>query len=689
MPSLGGDEVAMFSCFDRCYIWGVGEVLSERNEMKKRVGIWLVVAVVMWGCGVEEEPPAGTNGDDVGGDDVGVTEDVGASNTGEPDVGEDVPGPVEIRFPEDEFIVERASPTRPQAEVIDDEGEVVVGASIQWASADPAILEITSGGMALGHQLGETELIATHGDLEARWPARVVGVRVDRVVVVPAESTIPEGWELPYSVTYYDAANAPIEDDRPVAWSTSDESVATVSGDGVVSAVGAGEVEVVATVDGVEGKGQLVVEAVELVSVAISPSNPGALPRGGQLQLEVTAFDLDGQDYAVDQAQWTSSDPSVATVDETGLVEGIASGEATIEVDVDGLVDSVEVDVVFGIQRVALGEGFACAVGGARLHCWGANDRGQLGNGTFEDADEPTASLFDGQVVDLSLGEAHGCLVDDEGDIYCWGASDHGQAGQDGGEVSAPTLVEGDGSFSGLAGVDAGTAHTCAHTSSGQVACWGANDRYQLGNQGAATHQPQWVSTGEAAVQVVAGNAHSCQIAAGGQARCWGDNQREQLGGGTSSERSSSASAVIGGYNFASISASGDFTCGVSSNGPPACWGANDRGQLGMGNTTDQDVPISLDLQAGESLLEITTGSIHACGRLAGGQLRCWGAHDDGRLGLVTDEDEVSPRPVDTELVFNRIAAGGGTTCGRTPDHELYCWGKSPASGVVAQEVAW
>jgi len=66
--------------------------------------------------------------------------------------------------------------------------------------------------------------------------------------------------------------------------------------------------------------------------------------------------------------------------------------------------------------------------------CWGANDRGQLGDGTTEDALVPVRAQLDTRAVDLSTGGATTCAADEEGVAWCWGANDHGQLGVEPGE---------------------------------------------------------------------------------------------------------------------------------------------------------------------------------------------------------------------------------------------------------------
>ena len=613
--------------------------------------------------------------------DVGFNVGEEDANVGEEDIVDDPSEPAEIVFPEAEFVILQGSPTRPEAQVLDGNGEVMEGVNIDWASADPSIIEVSSGGFALGIEIGTTELIATAGSLEERWPARVVGEAVASVELVPASATISIGWELPYMVNLRDQWNSTITDERHVEWSTTDTALATIDANGVVEAHAAGELEVIAVVEGIEARADLTILDVDVESIAITPSSPAPMERGSTLQLSVTAYGTGGEVLENQGAQWSSDDEDVATVDTLGRVHAVGVGQTTVTAAVGELEDTVDIEVYFLIHQVAAGGGFSCALAGAQILCWGANDRGQLGDGTFDDSADPVVVDYSGAVEALSLGEDHACLLDGDGEVWCWGANDDGQLGQSSGDESAtpqPLGVSID-----FEKISAGKDHTCALATGGQAYCWGANNSSQSGHAGASTHQPTAVAGGHTFQAVSAGGRHTCGIAANDNAYCWGANDRGQLGGSTSADQSSTPQFVDGGYSFGSISAGGDHTCGRSTSGPPVCWGANDRGQLGVGSTADQDIPLTLALQPGEGLTVIASGAEHACGLVSGGSPRCWGAHDDGRLGTTDNEDATAPQPTDGDHLFTRIAVGAAHACGRTADHQVLCWGADPAAGAT------
>jgi len=134
-----------------------------------------------------------------------------------------------------------------------------------------------------------------------------------------------------------------------------------------------------------------------------------------------------------------------------------------------------------------------------------------------------------------------------------------------------------------LSGIAAGHNNTCAFDAIG-VVCWGADSF-----NGHA--YPVRANVPVALVSLTAGGDHVCGLTATGAAWCWGSNSNGQLGNGTIGGMNPVAAPVRGGLTFVSLSAGGNQTCGVTSDGSIFCWGANASGQLGDGTQTDRATP--------------------------------------------------------------------------------------------------
>lgn len=127
------------------------------------------------------------------------------------------------------------------------------------------------------------------------------------------------------------------------SWSSSNTSVASVSSSGTATAVGNGTTEITAEAEGVTGSATLTVDQ-EVASVEVSPTNPRLSP-GESIDLSADPQDSNGHVVPDATVTWTSSNTSVATVDDQGTVTGDAEGTATISAESEGETGSVEVTV--------------------------------------------------------------------------------------------------------------------------------------------------------------------------------------------------------------------------------------------------------------------------------------------------------------------------------------------------------
>lgn len=148
------------------------------------------------------------------------------------------------------------------------------------------------------------------------------------------------------------------------------------------------------------------------------------------------------------------------------------------------------VTMVTGAVEVVAGHRHACArrTDGA-VHCWGSNSTGQLGDGTTTGGSTPRAVTGLAGVAQLAAEgdgfSATTCARMADGTARCWGANHRGQLG-DGTmtdrRVPTPVLAPGGaGMLTGVTDLAVGGIHACAVVAGGAVACWGRNAYGQLG----------------------------------------------------------------------------------------------------------------------------------------------------------------------------------------------------------------
>ena len=250
-------------------------------------------------------------------------------------------------------------------------------------------------------------------------------------------------------------------------------------------------------------------------------------------------------------------------------------GTATTPVDVQGLTN--------GVIAIATGSDHTCAVtSGGAVKCWGFNNAGQLGDGTTANAFAPVdVSGLGSGASGIGAGGQHSCARLAIGGAKCWGANDGGQLGN-GSTTASSVPVTVNVLTEVLTSIDGGEEHTCALTAASAAYCWGRNSNGRLGDSSYSdkTSPVQPFSMGGFVTSISAGGQHTCSVY-NGAAMCWGGNDNGQLGN-NSTGGSNIAVAVSGlGSGITSISAGEGHTCAVLDGGSLNCWGFNLNGQLG------------------------------------------------------------------------------------------------------------
>jgi alpha-tubulin suppressor-like RCC1 family protein len=243
--------------------------------------------------------------------------------------------------------------------------------------------------------------------------------------------------------------------------------------------------------------------------------------------------------------------------------------------------------------------------------------------------------------------------------------------------------------FTNVTAVTTGQRHSCALRTNGTVWCWGSNRAGEFGNgqTGIQTYTltPNPVTGLTNAIAVSTGVDHTCAVLSGGTAECWGANARGQLGDGNAPTSALTPTAVSGLTNVTAIAAGGQFTCALIGDGHVSCWGANNDGQLGIGNTTDSSTPTTVDGITDATAIAVGTWS--ACAIRAGGAVSCWGyAGTYGILGdgATTGTGTFSTDPVSVSgltgatsvAILSRSTPDDGMACASLGDHTVWCWGE-------------
>jgi alpha-tubulin suppressor-like RCC1 family protein len=338
-------------------------------------------------------------------------------------------------------------------------------------------------------------------------------------------------------------------------------------------------------------------------------------------------------------------------------------------------------------RATAVSAGFehTCAIAGGAVKCWGANDHGQLGDGTRKDQATPVDVPLPDRATSIAAGYVHTCAVAG-GAVFCWGDNSTGALGdgtttlrtspvQVAGLSGATAVAAGGGENTG--GTSTYYGHSCA-IAGGTVSCWGGNESGQLGDGtfvARATPAPV-AGLGGAPTAIAVGDRHTCALASGA-VRCWGENTADELGTGAGPDSATPLTAIASGASAVATGAA--HSCAITGDAPGqvlACWGLNGSGQVNGGTDAPGTVPVPLApaLPPGVHPSLVAAGGAHTCALTPGvdGGLVCFGANAQSQLG-----GPAAPRGmVEVPLAAAQaVAAGFAHTCAILSDGGVQCWG--------------
>ena len=226
-----------------------------------------------------------------------------------------------------------------EATALTSDGTTVPDVTFTWTSSDTTVATIDTAGLAWGLSAGSVAITASVGAFSntAMLMVSVPPPVVSSVTVSPPTESIVIGETQQFEAMAFTSEGMAIPG-VVVTWTSSDMMVATIDGSGLATGVGAGEVEITATVDDVSGTAMLMVaEPPPVVStISLTPSAMTVLV-GGMFQLSATALTSEGMEVPDVTFSWMSDDNGVASVDDTGMVTAIAAGTAMITASADGV----------------------------------------------------------------------------------------------------------------------------------------------------------------------------------------------------------------------------------------------------------------------------------------------------------------------------------------------------------------
>jgi alpha-tubulin suppressor-like RCC1 family protein len=261
-----------------------------------------------------------------------------------------------------------------------------------------------------------------------------------------------------------------------------------------------------------------------------------------------------------------------------------------------------------------------------------------------------------------------------------------------------------------------GANFACARLADGQVKCWGENNQGQLGLGDTVARGATAASLGNnlptvplgagrsvyagAGNVLEAGTAHVCAVLDNRRVKCWGNGLDGRLGQGATTPLGNTLATTgdslpyvdLGaGLLTMQLSSGSAHTCALLSTKQIKCWGRNNNGCLGLGDTQAHgDVATEMganlpfvDLGAGQTVVSVGAGVNHTCALLTGGTVKCWGLGQVLGYGTINDRGSAAGQmgaslptiDLGTGLTAKTLSVGGNHTCAVLSNNQVKCWG--------------
>ena len=405
---------------------------------------------------------------------------------------------------------------------------------------------------------------------------------------------------------------------RTVTWTSLDDTLATVSNGGEVSAISYGDARIVATS---EGKSDTVIVRARLRFTDVVA--------GGNVTCGLLAS---GSAWC-----WGLNRNG-------GLGARLAANKSEVPVRVaDG----------HHFTTITVGGTHACGLDAdLAAWCWGDNFAGTLGDGIpSAGVDHPVQVVGEHRFLAISAGVDNTCALDESRLAYCWGAVSLGRIpGRTSENAHFPVAIAAPDTPQPLTfeSIQVGNTSTCGiatEIDGWGLWCWGDN---QYGQIVEATPDPVYAE--------VDANVTPSTYGVGPGFTCYGgvdkDTRQNPVGGCRGITFEDSRVSSVRDYPVAQaidMEAGVGFVCARFDAGVLRCWGDNSAGELGIGSTSDPvEVPVQPD--GGHTWTTVDVGWNNVCAIATDGIAYCWGADTNGNLGIGDGESRSEPTPVAGQL---------------------------------------
>ena len=568
-----------------------------------------------------------------------------------------------------------------EAEVVDRWGNAIPGLPITWESLDPAVAEVEPDGTVRALRVGTAEIVARYGGLSASLFLRVVQAPA-RIEVTPEAITINAlTFTRSLELRSWDELDNPIP--RPEAdWVSLDESIATVDGEGVVTATGVGTTLIVANAGAASDTVTVTVRQVQVSAVLVA--EPERVYAGEVMTVTAVARDSADQPIPGVAVEWTmDGDLDAFTVLEEGedrlVLRGEAVGALLVSAAPGGMPAEFTAQVILprrmSNQRVAAGSGHTLFIRDGQVYALGENSFGQVGDGTTFDRYAPYALPGMTGFVAVAAGTDFSLALREDGTVWAWGRNTHGQLGL--GDLenrTVPVQIPGiDDAIAIAAGGSSTTGFSLILRADGTVWATGDNGSGQLGLGDTVDRMvPERVPGLDGVVAIAAGSSsHALALREDGTMWGWGTGTSGRLGNGLSSTQTLPSQGLL--RRVVAIASGTSHGQALTYDGRVWGFGSNTFGQTGTGATA----VIPAEVSGLRDVVAIRASGNTSFALTANGQLYGWGSGSGGQMGNGTTTSTNST-PVLVHLSNARLfATGGDHVLAEDAAGVLWAWGRN------------
>lgn len=231
-----------------------------------------------------------------------------------------------------------------------------VTSGISWSSSTGSVAGVDSNGLVTGLAPGQTTISAVYNSMTGTASLTVTPAVLTSIVVTPATTVVGINGNVQFTATGVFSDNSTQDLTSQAVWTSSNAAFAVISAGGLASGLSAGATTITASVNGVSGSATLNVTTAQLVSIAISPSNP-IVPPHSRLQLTAIGTFSDGSQLPLSGVSWHTTSARYAMVNGNGVLrtKKSTSKAVTVYATLNGVTGTTGVTITsMTVQSLAI-----------------------------------------------------------------------------------------------------------------------------------------------------------------------------------------------------------------------------------------------------------------------------------------------------------------------------------------------